>query len=421
MSVSNGDVCVLSAASEPFRKFEPLHDSGVFSPGKSVSKKGSPAPSPSFFLGDENSLDSDIFPGHSSSLDWCQSALPNSPTPYNSPIHSTTETPLRSTPYPWPISEMFSFTPPPRTPHSPLELTRQTTHFQPIDLQPRALTSSPTPSSSKIAEPLEALNFSPIKFDSPMKCKTLQNKSSQRRSTSLCIEEEDEETSSFIRDTSAEDIRYSWHGNQFLNKPDFKRSTSLPILSSPVMYRKTCCRSDRKINGQKVVNSNKKCLLGSFEESILKDRFSPSGTISGFKFRMSVSGLFSSPSITLPFSGNFYNLSDIYCPSPYTGCVKLDTCGTHGYLVSKQGRIQATILDPENSVIRIFLIPYDVRDMPPRNQTFVRQRIHSVADDGKKTLLYHIHFRLMSGVWLITSCVTYVNPTKIRRCCFECF
>ena len=417
VTVRSGDVCVMSAAPEPFSKFDSMHDSGIFSPGKSYckpsSKIGSPIreTSPTFYLGDDDSLDSDIFAGQSSPFESYRSALPNSPTPYNSPIHSITEAPLRSTPYPWPISEMFTYNSPtkPKKAHEilPPELDVHPPNFRSIeqDLQPRALTSSPTPSTSQLPEPLEALNFSPIKFDSPMKCKTLENSSSQRRSTSLCIAEEYEGRSSLIRETSTDDIWASWHGNPFIDKPDFKRSTSLPILSSPVMYRKTCSRGERKITGQTVVKSEKKCLLGSFEESILKDRFSPSGSISGFKFKMSVSGLFSSPSITLPFTGNFYNLSDIYCPSPYTGCIKLDTCGTHGYLMSKQGRIQATILDPENCVIRIFLIPYDVRDMPPRSQTFVRQRIHSVSEEGKKTLQYHIHFRLMSGGFCI-ACFT---------------
>jgi len=224
-------------------------------------------------------------------------------------------------------------------------------------------------------------------------------KGTQRRSSSLCIEEEeDDDISSLTPGTSVDDVRASWHGNPFLDKPSFKRSTSLPLLSSPVLYRKSCCRAgDRKITGQKIVNFDKNCLLGSFEESILKDRFTPCGSIAGFKFKMSCSGLFSSPPVTLPFTGNFYSFSELYCPSPYTGCIKLDQCGTHGYQISKQGRIQATIFDPENSVLRIFLIPYDVRDMPPRSQTFIRQRIQAVRGESERNLQYHIHLRLMSG------------------------
>ena len=394
-----GDTCVLSPG-ENFRKYDPLHDSGISSPNSSYrssmsSNRGltsyrASSSSPKFFLGDESSLDSDVFPSASSSS---FTPLSISPTPYNSPQHSLTETnsPFRSTPYPWPLSDMFTVSSPPKICYKPPENSAR----------PRVLSSSPTPSSSraKSPEPLEYLNFSPIKFDSPMKFTLYKN--SQRRSSSLCIEEEEEDEfedkSPLPFNSSTDDVRSSWHGNPFMDKPSFKRSTSLPLLSSPVLYRKSCCRGDRRINGQTVVNSNKNYLLGSFEENILKDRFSPCGSIAGFKFKMSVSGLFSSPAITLPFVGNFYSFSDQYCPSPYTGCVKLDTCGTHGYQISKQGRIQATIFDPENSVVRIFLVPYDLREMPPRSQTFIRQRIHAVSADGNKTLQYLLHFRLMSG------------------------
>ena len=396
----SGDSCILSPGTS-FRKYDPLHDSGIYSPNSSYqssvsSSRGltsyrASSSSPKFFIGDESSLDSDIFPSSSSST---FTPISLSPTPYNSPQHSLTETtaPFRSTPYPWPLSDMFTVSSPPKFSYKP-------------PVRPRVLSSSPTPSSSrsKTPEPLESLNFSPIKFDSPMKF-TLY-KSSQRRSSSLCIEEKGEEEDEFEDKclphnhsySSKEDVRASWHGNPFLDKPSFKRSTSLPLLSSPVLYRKSCCRGDRRINGQTVLNANRNCLLGSFEENILKDRFTPCGSIPGFKFKMSVSGLFSSPAITLPFVGNFYSFSDQYCPSPYAGCVKLDTCGTNGYQLSKQGRIQATIFDPENSVIRIFLVPYDVRDMPPRSQTFIRQRIHAMTAKGNKTLQYHLHFRLMSG------------------------
>ncbi|KAL5257430.1 hypothetical protein ACHWQZ_G012392 [Mnemiopsis leidyi] len=393
-----GDTCVLSPGGS-FRKYDPLNDSGIYSPNSSyrsslstsrdLVRYRSSSSSPNLFHGDESSLDSGIMPPTTSST---ITPLSVSPTPYNSPQHSLIESsiPFRSTPYPWALSDMFTVSSPPKLAFKPPENS----------VRPQVVSSSPTPSSSKSKspEPLESLNFSPIKFDSPMKFTLF--KSSQRRSSSLCIAEEEEDefiNQSPLPYSSTDDVRASWHGNPFLDKPSFKRSTSLPLLSSPVLYRKSCCRTGKRVNGQTVLNSNKNYLLGSFEENILKDRFTPCGSIPGFKFKMSVSGLFSSPSITLPFVGNFYSFSDQYCPSPYTGCVKLDTCGTHGYQISKQGRIQATIFDPENSVIRIFLVPYDVREMPARSQTFIRQRIQAVSADGNKTLQYHLHFRLMSG------------------------
>ena len=53
------------------------------------------------------------------------------------------------------------------------------------------------------------------------------------------------------------------------------------------------------------------------------------------------------------------------------------------------GTVQATLLNPMGMVVRMFVIPYDMRDMPSMHQTFIRQRIlagtgmqdNSIADD----------------------------------------
>lgn len=37
--------------------------------------------------------------------------------------------------------------------------------------------------------------------------------------------------------------------------------------------------------------------------------------------------------------------------------------------------MQATLLNPMGTVVRMFVIPYDMRDMPPLHHTFIRQRI----------------------------------------------
>lgn len=51
-----------------------------------------------------------------------------------------------------------------------------------------------------------------------------------------------------------------------------------------------------------------------------------------------------------------------------------------GYSVPRCGTVQATLLNPMGTVVRMFVIPYDMRDMPALHQTFVRQRI--LADTG---------------------------------------
>lgn len=51
-----------------------------------------------------------------------------------------------------------------------------------------------------------------------------------------------------------------------------------------------------------------------------------------------------------------------------------------GYTVPRCGTVQATLLNPMGMVVRMFVIPYDMRDMPSMHQTFIRQRI--LADTG---------------------------------------
>lgn len=51
-----------------------------------------------------------------------------------------------------------------------------------------------------------------------------------------------------------------------------------------------------------------------------------------------------------------------------------------GYTVPRCGTVQATLLNPMGTVVRMFVIPYDMRDMPTLHQTFIRQRI--LADTG---------------------------------------
>lgn len=77
-----------------------------------------------------------------------------------------------------------------------------------------------------------------------------------------------------------------------------------------------------------------------------------------------------------------------------------------GYSIPHTGTVQATLLNPLGTVVRMFVIPYDFRDMPAMSQTFIRQRILAF-DDSKgvknaddlstaeqmKYLRYAIHLR----------------------------
>lgn len=78
-----------------------------------------------------------------------------------------------------------------------------------------------------------------------------------------------------------------------------------------------------------------------------------------------------------------------------------------GYVIPRTGHVQATLLNPNGMVVRMFVVAYDFRDMPAMCQTFVRQRILSFDENAnpgrtvddlspseqQKLLRYAIHLR----------------------------
>lgn len=48
--------------------------------------------------------------------------------------------------------------------------------------------------------------------------------------------------------------------------------------------------------------------------------------------------------------------------------------GKKGYNVPKSGLVQITLFNPMGTVVKMFVISYDLSDMPANSQTFIRQR-----------------------------------------------
>ncbi|KAJ8869069.1 hypothetical protein PR048_030630 [Dryococelus australis] len=48
--------------------------------------------------------------------------------------------------------------------------------------------------------------------------------------------------------------------------------------------------------------------------------------------------------------------------------------GKKGYHVPRSGTIQVTLFNPLGTVIKMFVVMYDLSDMPVNSQTFLRQR-----------------------------------------------
>ena len=185
-------------------------------------------------------------------------------------------------------------------------------------------------------------------------------------------------------------------------------------------------------------------MVGSYEESILRGRMSttPSkplnfvasigvlGTGSACK-----GGLKCPPHVSVPFPAVFYSYGAgagavDSGPSPYVGLVDLEnslphpttthrhartsresdsTTRTNGprralsppggcYRIPPTGQIQLIIANPNKTAVKLFLVPYDLSDMPVGTKTFIRQRSYSTSSEPKEkdrpVLRYLVHLNL---------------------------
>lgn len=222
----------------------------------------------------------------------------------------------------------------------------------------------------------------------------------------------------------------------------FHPCTGLPLLSSPVPQRRnqtgyfdldttlTSCKGLPWASGKRVYLKREGTsedseqlfsasappaslsLLGNFEECVLNYRLEPLGTVEGFTAEVGASGSFCPSHMTIPVDVSFYSVSDDNAPSPYMGVINLESLGKRGYRVPPSGTIQVTLFNPNKTVVKMFVVMYDLRAMPSGHQTFLRQRTFSVPvrrDTNNhtsrkpltlsqgRTLRYLIHLRFQSS------------------------
>lgn len=144
-------------------------------------------------------------------------------------------------------------------------------------------------------------------------------------------------------------------------------------------------------------------LLGSFEESVLNGRLEPVSTVHGFTADLGASGSFCPRHLVLPVTVFFYTLGDNdKVSTPYLGHINL---GKKGYNVPRSGTVQVTLFNPLGTVVKMFVVMYDLCDMPANSQTFLRQRtLYMPANmdskqpyNAQKWLRYLIHLRFSSS------------------------
>ncbi|KAL6113363.1 atosa [Pungitius sinensis] len=218
----------------------------------------------------------------------------------------------------------------------------------------------------------------------------------------------------------------------------FHPCTGLPLLSSPVPQRKNqtgyfdldtslaSCKGLPWAYGKRVCAKREGyteeqlfsasappaslSLLGNFEECVLNYRLEPLGLVEGFTAEVGASGSFCPSHLTLPVEVSFYSVSDDNAPSPYMGVINLEPLGKRGYRVPSSGTIQVTLFNPNKTVVKMFVVMYDLRAMPAGQQTFLRQRTFSVPvrrDTNNhssrkplgqgRTLRYLVHLRFHSS------------------------
>lgn len=145
-------------------------------------------------------------------------------------------------------------------------------------------------------------------------------------------------------------------------------------------------------------------LLGSFEESLLNGRLDPMSTVEGFRAELGASGSFCPSHELLPVSVFFYNFGGLESDktaSPYLAHLNL---GQKGYHVPRRGTVQLTLFNPQGTVIKMFVILFDLNEMPPNSETFLRQRTYFMPANetdaspmAAKWLRYLIHLRFCSS------------------------
>ncbi|XP_049283356.1 uncharacterized protein LOC125763833 [Anopheles funestus] len=124
-------------------------------------------------------------------------------------------------------------------------------------------------------------------------------------------------------------------------------------------------------------------MLGTLEESLLQRRLAPKFQVADFKVLLGASGSFCPTQLTIPAASYFYELPGQHLTTPYVCELRLPR---KGYSIPRTGTVQATLLNPLGTVVRMFVVPYDFRDMPAMSTTFIRQRILACDDSSLKLL-----------------------------------
>ncbi|GFR11275.1 protein FAM214A [Trichonephila clavata] len=175
--------------------------------------------------------------------------------------------------------------------------------------------------------------------------------------------------------------------------------------SIPFKKRYTSCEFP-KVPAHFLKNVSKfplgKKLLVNFEESILKGCLPVLRNVQGFHAEIGASGSFFPNHLTLPADVSFYDLGNSHQgAAPYVAHVIL---GNAEYFLPRKGAVQVTLFNPSETVVKMFVLNYDLSTMPPMCHTFIRQKIYYLpvcspeeSPGSQKWLRFIIHLKFASS------------------------
>lgn len=264
-----------------------------------------------------------------------------------------------------------------------------------------------------------------------------------RRRSSLCYSEtahsgdnsEDDDISASLNTTerSGSPKRQNKSHHQFeLSRPDFKvcsdcrhhilntsplgSSTSPPRPALPLFSNK------RRTS---YADSHKESLVGTYEESLLSGRMSaPSSPPVSFHVKLGALGYGDKCPAKLKFPKHLstcfdavfydYDLHEtgtLGRGSPYVGMIDLEehylkkrenkaaSTKFPGYRIPRKGQIQIVISNLQKTAVKLFLIPYNLSELNPKEKIFIRQKVYmqdQSKQSGGKALFQAVHLQVAS-------------------------
>ncbi|CAG7816618.1 unnamed protein product [Allacma fusca] len=277
------------------------------------------------------------------------------------------------------------------------------------------------PDSSELGSfPLHGGSSKPAESLSSLEQLLSRSNTSSRDVSPVTTSDEDSEMSGKYRSRPIPTLHEKIKFRKFLDSAAsmvFHGKTGLPLTSSPAPLRKGQDRFDfdssliSPAQIKSAINKNQcrprsseatQALLGSFEESVLNGRIEPVSTVEGFTAEIGASGSFCPQHLHVPVTVFFYTFCDNdKVSTPYLAHINV---GKKGYTVPRKGTVQVTLFNPLRTVIKMFVVMYDLSDMPPDSQTFVRQRILYMPlgesgshPESQKWLRYLINLRFATS------------------------